>query len=170
MATHPALRRAIYAIVVQDGYIRSVLALYTEACTVVRSGAEPNESFEVKVVLFLDPTGSTDVCCCHDIFHSSEARSGPPSELLYADDLVLMAPRIEQLGRRVAEWRVNLLDKGPKVSAGKSKVMVGSSRGKIIVSSGKWPCGKGMQATSIAQYVKSGFTSGVVVCVVTCHW
>ena len=33
----------------------------------------------------------------------SEARSGLPSELLYADDLVLMAPTMEQLGRRVAE-------------------------------------------------------------------
>ena len=34
---------------------------------------------------------------------SSEARSGLPSELLYADDLVHMAPSMEQLGRRVAE-------------------------------------------------------------------
>ena len=42
---------------------------------------------------------------------SSKARSGPPSELLYADDLVLMAPTMEQLGRRVAEWRASLLDK-----------------------------------------------------------
>ena len=34
---------------------------------------------------------------------SSEARGGLPSEFLYADDLVLMAPTMEQLGRRVAE-------------------------------------------------------------------
>ena len=42
---------------------------------------------------------------------SSEVRIGLPSELLYADDLVLMAPTMEQLGRRMAEWRANLLDK-----------------------------------------------------------
>ena len=59
---------------------------------------------------------------------SSKARSGLPSELLYADDLVIMAPTMEQLGRRVAEWRASLLGKGLKVNAGKSKVMVGSSR------------------------------------------
>ena len=53
---------------------------------------------------------------------SSEARSGLPSELLYADDLVLMAPTMEQLGSRVAEWRASLLDKGLKVNAGKYKV------------------------------------------------
>ena len=64
---------------------------------------------------------------------SSEARSGLLSELLYADDLVIMAPTMEQLGRRVADWRASLLGKGLKVNAGKSKVMVGSSGGKMIV-------------------------------------
>ena len=72
---------------------------------------------------------------------SSEARSGLPSELLYAAALVLMSPTMEQLGRRVAEWRASLLDKGFKVNAGKSKVMVGSSGGKMIGNSRKWPCG-----------------------------
>ena len=81
---------------------------------------------------------------------SSEARSGLPSELLYADDLVIMAPTMEQLGRRVADWRASLLGKGLKVNAGKSEVMVGSSGGKMIVNSGKWPCGvcgKGVEST-----------------------
>ena len=48
---------------------------------------------------------------------SNDARSGIPSEFLYADDLVLMAPTMEQLGRRVVEWRMCLLDKGLKVNA-----------------------------------------------------
>ena len=104
---------------------------------------------------------------------SSEARSGLPSELLYADDLVIMAPTMEQLGRRVADWRASLLGKGLKVNAGKSKVMVGSSGGKIIVNSGKWPCGvcgKGVQANSVQCTVcKNGFTNGAVVCMVTCR-
>ena len=52
---------------------------------------------------------------------SSDARSGLPSELLYADDLVIMAPTMEQLGRRVADWRASLLAKGLKVNAGKFK-------------------------------------------------
>ena len=71
---------------------------------------------------------------------SSEARSGLPSELLYADDLVLMAPTMEQLTRRVAEWRASLLDKGLNVNTGESK-MFGSRSGKMIVNSGNWPCG-----------------------------
>ena len=42
--------------------------------------------------------------------------------------------------RRVAEWRVSIFDKGLKVNSGRSKLMVGSSGGKMIVNSGKWPC------------------------------
>ena len=76
---------------------------------------------------------------------SSEARSGLPSELLYADDLAIIAPTMEQLGRRVADWRASLFGKGLKVNAGNSNVMVGSSGGKMIVNSGKWPCGVGVQ-------------------------
>ena len=52
----------------------------------------------------------------------------------------------------MAEWRANLLDKGMKVDAGTSKVMVGSSGGKMIINSGKWPCGvcgKGVHANSV---------------------
>ena len=49
--------------------------------------------------------------------------------------------------------------KGLKVNTGKSKVMVGSSGGKMIINSGKWTCGVcekgGRQTLFSAQYVKS---------------
>ena len=128
------------------------MALYTEACTVVKTDAGLKVSFEVKVGLHqgLVPSPLLFAVVMDVIF--SEASSGLPSELLYADDLVLMAPTMEQLGRRVAEWRASLLDKGLKVNTGKSKVMVGSSGGKMIVNSRKWPCGvcgKGVQTNSV---------------------
>ena len=65
---------------------------------------------------------------------SSEARSTLHSELLYADGLVIMAPSMKQLGRRVAEWRASLLDRGLKVNAGKSKVRVRSSGRRMIAN------------------------------------
>ena len=52
----------------------------------------------------------------------------------------------------MAEWRATLLDKGLKVNAGKSKVMVSSSGGEMVVNPGKWPCGacgKGVLANSV---------------------
>ena len=118
---------------VDEWLICTVMALYTEACTIVRTDAGLNESFEVNVGLHQGSVLSPLLFAAAMDVVSSEARSGLPSELLYADDLVIMAPTMEQLGRRVAEWRASLLDKGLKVNAGKSKVMVGRSSGKMIV-------------------------------------
>ena len=64
----------------------------------------------------------------------------------------------------MADWRASLLCKGLKVNAGKSKVMVGSSGGKMIVNSGKWPCGvcgKGVQANSVQYTACKNWCSGV---------
>ena len=137
---------------VDQWLIRTVMALYTEACTVVRTDAGLSESFQVKVGLHQGSVLSPLLFAAVMDVVSSEARNGLPSELLYADDLVLIAPTMDQLGRRVAEWRASLLDKGFKLNTGKSKVMVCSSVGKIIITYGKWPCGvcgKGVHANSV---------------------
>ena len=144
------VRWALRKLGVDECLIRTVMALHTETCTIVRTDAGLSESFEVKVGLHHGSVLSPLLFAAVMDVVSSEARSGLPSELLY--DLVIMAPTMEQLGRRAADWRASLLGKGLKVNAGKSKVMVGSSGGKMIVNSGKWPCsvcGKGVQANSV---------------------
>ena len=136
---------------VDEWLMRTVMALYTEACnnnniifysaniqlgknlfnahcTVVRTDAGLSENFEVTVGLHQGSVLSPLLFAAVMGVVSSGVRSGLPSKLLYADDLVLMAPTMEQLGRCVAEWRASLLDKGLKVNAGKFKVMVDSSR------------------------------------------
>ena len=128
------------------------MALYTEACTIVKTDAGLSERFDVKVGLHQGSVLSPLLFAVVMDVISSEARSGLPSVFLYADGLVLMAATIEQLGRRVSEWRSIFLDKGLNVNTGKSKVMVGSSGGNMIVNSGMWPCGvggKGVQANSV---------------------
>ena len=77
-----------------------------------------SESFEVKVGLHHGSVLSPLLFASVMDVVSSEVRSGPPSELLYADDLVIMAPTMEQLGRQVADWRASLLGKGLNVNAG----------------------------------------------------
>ena len=79
------------------------LVLYTEACTVVITDAGLSESWFASKV-HTESTGVMD-----DI--SSEERSGLSSELTYANDLVLIAPTMEQLGRRMAGWIASVLDK-----------------------------------------------------------
>ena len=68
-----------------------------EACTVVRTDAGLSESFGVKVGLHQGSVLSTlSFAAVMDVV-SSEARSGLPSELLYADDLVIMAQQWSSL-------------------------------------------------------------------------
>ena len=97
------VRWALRKLGVDEWLIRTVMALYAEACTVVRTGAELSESFEVKVGLHHGSVLSPLLFAAVMDVVSSEARSGLPSELLYADDLVIMAPTMEHLGRRVAD-------------------------------------------------------------------
>ena len=159
------MRWALSNLGVGEWLIRIVMALYTEDCTVARTDAGLSASFEVKVGIHQGSVLSPLLFAVVMDAVSSEARSGLPSELLYADDLVLMVPTMEQLVRRLAEWRASLLDKRLKVNARQYKVMVGSSSGKMIVNSGKWPCGVCWKVVYLfsAQYVKIRFTSGAVV-------
>ena len=116
--------------------IRTVMALYTEACTVVKTDAGLSENFEVKVGLHQGSVLSPLLFAVVMDVVTSEARNGLPSELLYADDLVFMAPTMEQPVVGVClNGELSFLTKD------KSKLMVGSSGGKMIVNSGKWPCG-----------------------------
>ena len=56
------VRWALRKLGVDEWLIRTVMALYTEAFSVVRTDAGLRESFEGKVGLH---QGSTVVCCCH---------------------------------------------------------------------------------------------------------
>ena len=72
---------------------------------------------------------------------AKQARSGSPWELLYADDLVLMATTGDELGRKLVEWRASLLVKGLAVNAGKTEPMVcGGSGGVVVAELGAWSC------------------------------
>ena len=55
---------------------------------------------------------------------SMEFRTGCPWELLYADDLVIIARTIEELTVKLKEWKEGMESKGLRVNMGKTKVMV----------------------------------------------
>ena len=114
------VRWALRKLGVDEWLICTVMALYTDTCSVVRTDAKLCENFEVMIGLHQGSVLSPLLFAVVMDVVSSEARSGLTFELLYADDLVIMAATMEQLGRCVAEWRASLLDKGLKVNAGKS--------------------------------------------------
>ena len=97
------MRWALRKLGVGEWLIRTVMTLYTEACTVVKTDTGLSQRFDVNVGLHQKSVLSPLLFSVVMDGVSSEERSGLPSELLYADDLVLMAPPMEQL-RRVPEW------------------------------------------------------------------
>ena len=83
------------------------------------------ESFEVNIIMYQESLLSSLLFTVGMDVVSSETRSSLASELLYADDLVLVAPTMVQLSRYLAERSLNLIDKGFTVNVGKSKLIVG---------------------------------------------
>ena len=69
---------------------------------------------------------------------SREFREGLPMELLYADDLVLMAELEELLMEKLRKWKKGMEAKGLRVNAGKAKYRVSRFRSE---DSGEHLCG-----------------------------
>ena len=64
-------------------------------------------------------------------------KEGLPWELLYADDLVLVAQSKEELRERVLQWKECMELKGLKINIGKTKVMRSGKSGGEIVKTGR---------------------------------
>ena len=59
---------------------------------------------------------------------SREFRVALPWELLYADDLAVIAETEEALIKRLNEWKENVESKGMRVNMNKTKVMISGER------------------------------------------
>jgi len=76
------------------------------------------------------------VCDCH-----GSHRVALPWELLYADDLVVIAENEEDLIKRLNEWKNNVENRGMRVTVNKTKVMISGERQKPVQKAARWPCG-----------------------------
>ena len=61
-------------------------------------------------------------------------------EILYADDLILMADSLEELQVQFDGWKEAFKKKGLKVNMGRTKLMVSGEEGEHVVSRID-PCG-----------------------------
>jgi len=83
---------------------------------------------------------------------SREFRVALPWELLYADDLAVIAENEEELIKRLHEWKDNVESKGMRVNMNKTKVMISGEHQKVRQKAVKWPCGvcsKGVGSNSL---------------------
>jgi len=83
---------------------------------------------------------------------SREFRVALPWELLYADDLVVIAEIKEDLINRLNEWKNNVENRGMRVNINKTKVVISGERQKPVQKAARWPCGvcgRGVGSNSI---------------------
>jgi hypothetical protein len=136
-----------------DEWIVSVIqAMYEDATTAVKLNGRESKGFKVKVGVHQGSVLSPLLFIIVLEALSRNFREGLPMELLYADDLVLMAETMEQLVEKINKWKAGLEERGLRVNMGKTKVMRCRDRDGQVEKSGKFPCGvceKGVGANSI---------------------
>ena len=137
---------------VEEHVVSVIQVMYARASTAVKVGAGESGEFEVKVGVHQGSVLSPLLFIAVLEALSRRFREGLPFELLYADDLVLIAETEEELLGKIRVWKKGMEAKGLRVNMAKTKILechVGSGVGG---SSGKWPCGvcrKGVGSNSI---------------------
>jgi len=126
---------------VDEWLVKTVMAMYEGAQTVVRTTEGDSKAFNVKVGLHQGSVLSPLLFVIVMEMISGELRAGLPLELLYADDLILMAESEESLHDKIVKWKSGLEAKGLKMNTGKTKVMFSCSMKDKVEEKGKWPCG-----------------------------
>jgi len=152
---------------VEEWLVSAVMSMYTGAKTVVRTVYGNNKDFEVKVGMH---QGSALRPLLFVIVMEAiprEFRVALPWELLYADDLAVIAETEEELIKRLNEWKDNMESKGMRVNMNKTKFMISGERQKVRQKAVRWPCGvcsKGLVAIHYSIIVaRNGYIRNVVV-------
>jgi len=126
---------------VEERLATAVVSMYTGAKTVVRTVYGNSKSFEVKVGMHQGSALSPLLFLIVLEVIPREFRVALPWELLYADDLAVIAETEEELIKRLNEWKDNVESKGVRVNMNKTKVMTSGERHKVRQNVVRWPCG-----------------------------
>ena len=94
--------------------------MYEKARTTVRTKQGSSEKFEVKVGVHQGLVLSPLLFIAVMEVATQKVREGLPWELLYADDLVLVAQSIEKLREKVQQWKTCMESKGLKMNIDKT--------------------------------------------------
>ena len=129
-----------------------VQGMYSNARSRVGIGEGYSEEFEVKVGVHQGSVLSRLLFIIVLAALSYEFRCGVPWEDLYADDLVIIAESLEECVRRFLTWKGAMEEKGLRVNAGKTKIMICGTGLDLLQSSGEFPyavCRTGVGSNSI---------------------
>ena len=119
--------------------VRLVQGMYSNARSLVRVGEGYSEEFEVKVGVHQGSVLSPLLFIIVLEALSREFHCGVPWEDLYADDdLVIIAESIEECVRRVLTCKGAMEEKGLRVNAVKTKIMICVTGLDLLQNSGEF--------------------------------
>ena len=125
---------------VDEWIVRLVQGMYSNARSRVCVGEGYSEEFEVKVGVHQGSVVSPLLFIIVLETLSCEFRCWVPWEDLYADDLVIIAESLEECVRRLLTWKEAMEEKGLRVNAGKTKIMICGTGLDLLQSSGEFLC------------------------------
>lgn len=137
---------------VDEWIVNVIRAMYCDAYTSVKLQGCQSSEFEVKVGVHQGSVLSPLLFVIVLEELSKKFRVGLPWELLYADDLALIAESEEKLVEKIRCWKKGMEEKGLRVNVAKTKVLMCRKKCGQVEESGKYPCGvckKGVGRNSI---------------------
>jgi len=132
--------------------VSAVMSMYTGAKTVVRTVYGNSSGFEAKVGMPQSSELSPLLFVIVVEAISREFKVALSWELLYTDDLVVIAETEEDLIKSLNEWKNNVENRGMRANMNKTKVMISGEPQKPVQKAARWPCGacgRGVRSNSI---------------------
>ena len=137
---------------VPDWIMRVIQVMYQKARSQVRVNNLFSGVFDVQVGVHQGSVLSPLLFIIVLEALSREFHTSRPWEVLYADDLVLLADTMDELLSKLGNWKKHLEAKGLRVNMGKTKIMISGKNLHSLRDSGKHRCGvcrKGVGSNSI---------------------
>jgi len=118
------MRWAVRKLGVEEWLVSAVMSMYTGAKTIVRTVYDNSNGFEINVGMHQGSALSPLLFVIVMEALSREFRVALPWELLYADDLVVIAKTEGDLFKRNNDWKDNVEIRGTRIKMNKTKVMI----------------------------------------------
>ena len=151
---------AMRSLGIEEWVVRLVQGMYNNARSRVRVGGSYSEEFEVGVGVHQGSVLSPLLFIIVLEALSRDFRVGVPWELLFADDLVIIAESLEECVARLKIWKEGLEAKGLHVNMQKTKFMASGLGLDVLKDSGKYPCA----------VCRTGVGNASILCTVCHHW
>ena len=126
---------------IEEWLIRTVQVMYRNEKSSVPISGQYSPWFDVQVGVHQCSVLNSILFTIAMEVLSRHFRASCSWELLFADDLVIIAEILVELLEKFRVWKINLEAKDLRVNVGKTKIMVSAHNAPKPVEASKFPCG-----------------------------